>query len=193
MSRLDELLEAQSRTQKELIDATSDLVALMVARQVALEKRVFKLEDVVREILQRTSRQSGMVQAAERQADSEQLSPDHNQQGGAVETGAGVPLSPVFGAPPDVRSNASAASSTRANNIPEPMLASSPDRLNNSRGCACRFANPKRRSRRENSSLTSPSMAAAVLSIVAITPASRMNHRVDGGNRSTIHRIRSLT
>jgi hypothetical protein len=41
--------------------------------------------------------------------------------------------------------------------------------------------------------LNSARTAAAVLSIVVTASASRMNHRVDCGRRSTIHLIRSLT
>src|SRR6516165_8418736 len=88
---------------------------------------------------------------------------------------------------------ARAASSIRVNDISGPMLARNPDRANSRRGCACRFATPNRRLRRDSSSLTSPRTAAAVLSIVVTASASRMNHSVDCGRLSTIHRIRSLT
>src|SRR6516165_1458274 len=55
------------------------------------------------------------------------------------------------------------------------------------------FATPNRRLRRDSSSLISARTAATVLSIVVTASASRINHRVDCGRRSTIHLIRSLT
>ena len=62
------------------------------ARMEALEKRVYKLEDMVREILQRLPRFERVVSTEVGQADSEQLPQDHNRQGGAEPTGDGVPL-----------------------------------------------------------------------------------------------------
>ena len=97
------------------------------------------------------------------------------------------------GRPAAVLLKARAASSIRVNDISGPMLARNPDRANSRRGCACRFATPKRRLCRDSSSLISPRTAAAVLSIVVTASASRMNHRVECGRRSTNHRIRSLT
>ena len=45
-------------------------------RLEALERRVYKLEDVVNEILRRTAREPSLVQPAFRASDSEQLPSD---------------------------------------------------------------------------------------------------------------------
>lgn len=48
---LDDLANAQ----RELLDAESELLSQIADRLIALEKRVYKVEDLVREVLQRTA------------------------------------------------------------------------------------------------------------------------------------------
>ena len=108
---LQVLQDGEHAAYKELVDALEKLIDRLIPRVVflegvargsdlrieALEKRAYKLEDVVNEILRRGAGVGTLVQASDRPPDSEQLPSDHNGEGGAVETGDGVSVSPDGG------------------------------------------------------------------------------------------------
>jgi hypothetical protein len=61
-------------------------------RVEALEKRVYKLEDVVSEILQRTAGFGRMVQTTDWTPDIKPVPPDHHPEGSAIDASDGVPV-----------------------------------------------------------------------------------------------------
>lgn len=67
-------------------------------RMEALEKRVYKLEDVVNEILRRSAGVGKLVSTSDRAADGEPVPSDRDAQGRTFKTSDGVSLSSGGGA-----------------------------------------------------------------------------------------------
>jgi hypothetical protein len=77
----------------EIIDAIQRHLGVAGSRMEALEKRVYKLEDVVNEILRRGAGVGTVVQPTSRTADEQQLPPYRDPEGRAEQTVSGLPVS----------------------------------------------------------------------------------------------------
>jgi hypothetical protein len=107
LSALEVLRAGETEAMEQLAQSAAFLMGFARgadARIEALEKRLHHLEDKVSEILQRSAGVGRVVSPTHREADSEQLPPDRDPEGGAEQTGDGVPLS--FGGGEAVKRNA---------------------------------------------------------------------------------------
>jgi hypothetical protein len=95
LSTLEVLRSGETEAMEKLAQSAAFLLGFARgadARIEALEKRLHHLEDKVSEILQRSAGVGRVVSLTDRPPDEQQLSSDRDPEGGAEQTGDGVPV-----------------------------------------------------------------------------------------------------